>query len=614
MKKARPNSFSVLPTHAQFKDKPLGGASPGTSAFPAGVNTTKRWTLRRVILGAGGLLFVYITLTTIFGTPSSTYSSIRSTTGRNNNNNRRPPPRPEQDLYNDIQLNNNDRIYGSGNDNNNDRHPGAGHKEWSNNNNNNNNKQVPEPVIEDKTPPKQQQQEEQKPAGSGSEQGTSDDKKTPPPPPSGNTDQDNGPSSPPPSSSQAESQISITSRQRLATGVSYAQVLAATKAERDYAIALIVKEANQALKSTEVYSVTNKNQTAPSRDIHDYLSLSKYYWPNAKSSDGLPYVRRDGHINPEIETVRDYRLMRTMMREVHMMGMAYHFTGDRAYADKCAMRLREWFLDEKTYMNPNINFGSLRKGEQLGARTGVLDMFPIFRVFDALHYLKQEPHWDPTLIPQLKAWFSRYVRWLETSTLAKVERRGNNNHGTYFDVQIIGIYLFLDRIDDARAVARTGLENRIDRQILPDGGQPEELERKTSWYYSVFNLQALMTLARWGDDLGVDMWHHQGPQGQSIKGAIDFLLPHSLNNGIKWPVTNLKGFDMTDYLKCLQIAWNIYGEQKYLDAIAVLEPKVRKDMADGKIKTISTFMCDMSTLLEAGQRGGQGLIWHWCLT
>lgn len=358
MKKARPNSVSVLPTHSQFKDKPVGPSS--------GAGTTARWTLRRVILGAGGLLFVYIILTTAFGSSSSTGRPPRVT-------------RPEPDFYRDVQPNN-DKPYGnqdSGRDNiripiDNDKKP------WSNPSNNRNNdidlgvgagevkKLEPvEPVVEDKTPKQPEQQQQQPPAGSGSEQTTEEEGED------ANTDEE----------PEVESDVSIASRKRLSTGVTYAQVLASTRAEREYAIALIVKEANQALKSTEVYSVTNKDQTAPSNDIHDYLSLSKYYWPNDKSptGNGLPYIRRDGHINPEIETVRDYRLLRTMMREVHIMGMAYHFTGNKSYADKCAMRLKEWFLDEATYMNPNINFGSLRKGEDLGARTGVLDMFPIFR-------------------------------------------------------------------------------------------------------------------------------------------------------------------------------------------------------------------------------------------
>lgn len=198
--------------------------------------------------------------------------------------------------------------------------------------------------------------------------------------------------------------------------------------------------------------------------------------------------------------------------------------------------------------------------------------------------------------------------------MARLEREGNNNHGTYYDVQVIGIYLFLGQTEEARAVAELALKTRIDAQIEADGRQTEELVRKTSWYYSVFNLQALMSLARWGDDVGVDMWNYKGPQGQSIKKAVDFLLPYSLTNGDGWPVDNIKGYEMADFLKCLQIAYTIWGDEKYLDAIKVLEPPVRARMDAGELKTISTYMCDMSTLFEAGHRGGQGMIWHWCLT
>ncbi|KAF9106489.1 hypothetical protein BGX27_009132 [Mortierella sp. AM989] len=594
MKKSRPNSVSVLPSHhSQFKDKPIG--SDGTPLSAVG-GVAGRWTLRRIILAVGGLLFVYITITTIFGpTPEHLRKGPIAT-------------RPEPDPYHDVPQDNDNSRYK--NDyikpaqeinfpsvDKDDDQVAGGSDSWKKPN-------IQEPVvIKPDGSKKEAESEERKkpvvdesntPAGADNEDETLK-----------NTEKDK---------TVEETPLSIATKARKNSPVTYPQLLSANKREFDYAVALLVREADLALKNTDVYSVTNKKQTAPSEDIHDYLSLSKYYWPNPKSENGLPYIRKDGHINPEIETVKDYRLLRTMIREVHMMGMAYHFTGDKSYADKCAMRLKEWFLDEETYMNPNINYGSLQKGQKLGARTGVLDMFTIFRVFDALHYLKQEPTWPKDLIPKLQSWFTQYAKWLETSVLAKVERNGNNNHGTYFDVQIIGIYLFLGRVEDARAVAQTALTKRIDIQITGEGRQPEELERKTSWYYSVFNLQALMTLARWGDDLGVDMWRYEGPQGQSIKKAIDFMLPYALKGGEGWPVANIKGFPMGDYLKCLQIAWNIYGDEKYIDAIAQLEPTIKKEMDAGNLKTISTYLCDISTLLEANHRGGQGLVWHWCLT
>ncbi|KAI1314412.1 hypothetical protein EDD11_002199 [Mortierella claussenii] len=608
----RPNSVSVLPSHtsgSQFKDKPragggsLGGGSGGGFGAPgAPAGLIGRITIRRVILISGGLLFVYIVLSTVFGTGVNDTSSSKFPIVKHK----------EQDPYVDIP-----------NPIPHDPYPGGRR-----------------PASDQQQKQDQQQQQQKAPAlqlepvdpklkpwlqgsrqpapGRGQQYDGKDQAGQSTPDKAGGDpvmmDDEGDVAAGSDEEEEQDSAFSMAVRERKASPVSYAKMLSATRRERNYAIALMVREAELALSSTEVYSVTNKNQTAPSNDIHDYLSLSKYYWPNKSKPNGLPYRRIDGHVNPEIETVRDYRLLRTMIREVHMMGMAYHFTGRREFAEKCAMRLREWFLDEATYMNPNINYGSLRKGEKLGARTGVLDMFTIFRVFDALHYLKQEPNWPQDLIPQLQQWFTRYVQWLETSPLAQVERDGNNNHGTYYDVQIISIYLFLDRVEDARQVAQSALRKRIDPQISAKGEQPEEMARKTSWYYSVFNLQALMTLARWGDVMGVDMWFYEGPQGQSIKKAIDFMLPFALSGGEGWPVENLKGYDMTDYLKCLQIAWYIYGDEKYIEGIEVLEPLVQKDMDDGKIKTISTFMCDISTLLEATTRGGQGFIWHWCLT
>ncbi|KAG0245810.1 alginate lyase-domain-containing protein [Mortierella sp. GBAus27b] len=583
----RSSNGPVLPTNnagSQFKDKPVN---------PSPINLG-RITLRRVILLSGGVLFVYIIITTVFG---SVFENDRGFP---------VVKQKERDPYVDIP----------------NPLPNQGQKPDQG--------QPQEPLVIGRQPPAPAPPVPAPPVPAPPLQLVPI---VPPPPPSNGGEQ--RPDSTPgagsgtgdaatseedgdaaDSSPQVEENVELLKaiKERKESPMSYTQWLNASRRERNYAIALIVREADLALRSELVYSVTNKNQTAPSNDIHDYLSLSKYYWPNPDKPNGLPYRRIDGKVNPEIETVRDYRLLRTMIREVHMMGMAYHFTGRKEYADKCAMRLKEWFLDEKTYMNPNINYGSLRKGEKLGARTGVLDMFTIFRVFDALHYLKQEPTWPQDLIPRLQDWFKRYASWLETSTLAKVERNGDNNHGTYYDVQVIGIYLFLGRVEDARAVAKEALHKRIDTQITGKGSQPEELARKTSWYYSVFNLQALMTLARWGDDLGVDMWNYEGPQGQSIKKAIDFLLPYALSGGEGWPVENWKGFDMTDYLKCLQIAWHIYGDEKYIEAIDVLGPKVQKDMDDGKIKTITTFMCDISTLLGATTRGGQGFIWHWCLT
>ncbi|NBY42145.1 MAG: hypothetical protein EBQ49_02360, partial [Verrucomicrobia bacterium] len=46
-----------------------------------------------------------------------------------------------------------------------------------------------------------------------------------------------------------------------------------------------IKEADKMLDD-KVLTVTDKKVAGPSGDIHDYVSLAPYYWPNPKTTDG----------------------------------------------------------------------------------------------------------------------------------------------------------------------------------------------------------------------------------------------------------------------------------------------------------------------------------------
>lgn len=45
--------------------------------------------------------------------------------------------------------------------------------------------------------------------------------------------------------------------------------------------------------------VTDIPPLRPSGNIHDYASVSRYRWANPDTPDGLPWVRRDGELNPD---------------------------------------------------------------------------------------------------------------------------------------------------------------------------------------------------------------------------------------------------------------------------------------------------------------------------
>ncbi len=117
----------------------------------------------------------------------------------------------------------------------------------------------------------------------------------------------------------------------------------------------VIKEADKHLTTT-IATVMDKPLTPASGDKHDYMSLGRYWWPNPDTKDGLPYIRKDGVSNPEIEKL-DRTSLSKMARSVMILSLAYHLTNNDEYAQKAVENLKKWFLDKKTRMNPNMEFG-----------------------------------------------------------------------------------------------------------------------------------------------------------------------------------------------------------------------------------------------------------------
>src|SRR5437588_2111836 len=76
----------------------------------------------------------------------------------------------------------------------------------------------------------------------------------------------------------------------------------------DAALRKLEGEARKALNGGP-FSVTSKAATPPSGDKHDYMSQAPYFWPNPRTPNGLPYIRRDGERNPEINKITDHRTL-----------------------------------------------------------------------------------------------------------------------------------------------------------------------------------------------------------------------------------------------------------------------------------------------------------------
>ncbi|MGG6110950.1 alginate lyase family protein [Pantoea sp. SJZ147] len=295
------------------------------------------------------------------------------------------------------------------------------------------------------------------------------------------------------------------------------------------------RQADKALSQPDP-SVMDKGLIPPSGSRHDYLSLSAYWWPDARQKTGLPWIRRDGEVNPDTKNDQTdgVRLAR-FSADVQALALAWFFSGDARYASKAQSMIRHWFIDPARRMNPNLNYAQGIPGRTAGRHDGVLDgRYFATRMVDALILLRQSPGWRNSDEAALHRWFSDYLSWLQTSKLAQQERNAPNNHGSWYSVQVAGIAAYLDNravIADMTALAKS----KIDGQIEREGTQPLELARTRSFHYSFFNLQALTAMAALASQRGEgDLWHYKNKQGGSLLTALDYMAPFS-DPARHWP-------------------------------------------------------------------------------
>jgi hypothetical protein len=307
------------------------------------------------------------------------------------------------------------------------------------------------------------------------------------------------------------------------------------------------------------FSVTEKSAAPPSGDKHDYMSLAPYAWPDPTRPDGLPYVTRDGRLNPERDRVPDHLSFARIVSTAETLGLAYYFTDDERFAAHAALLLHAFFVDPATRMNPNLQFAQGVRGKEPGRAAGLIDTAEIARLIDGIQLLLPSTALEPTLREGLFAWFHDYLAWLRDSDLGRKGSRALNNQGTWYDVQVVALALATGQSELAQEVLLFSRKRRIGREIEPDGSQPEELGRTRSWHYCVFNLRAFVELASLGDRAGVNLWLYTTPDGRSLRKAIDWLLPYALgqkpwatpeigsvNRAELWPIVRLAAYRLGD--------------------------------------------------------------------
>lgn len=337
----------------------------------------------------------------------------------------------------------------------------------------------------------------------------------------------------------------------------------------------LMADADDLLKQQPV-SVMMKYKAPVSGDKHDYMSLSRYFWPDPTKPDGLPYISRDGESNPELERL-DRPKLAIMASGVTTLSLAWYFSNDERYAKKAVQMLRTWFINKATKMNPHLEYSQVVPGRygNKGRCYGVIDSYSFVEMLDAVQLLEGSKAFKEKDKKALKAWFGKFLDWLLTSEQGQEECQQKNNHSIAYDVQVMTYAKYVGNTKVLNDFLSQFYERRIQAQIMPDGTQPQELRRTLAFGYSEYNLAHIIDVFQIAGNVGVSL------EGMPlVKKAADYLAPYLGKKVEDWPYQQISQWDykQNELCKDLYRLYLLNPERK--DYMELSKTYIKKDPSD----------------------------------
>ncbi|KAF8912813.1 alginate lyase-domain-containing protein [Gymnopilus junonius] len=242
------------------------------------------------------------------------------------------------------------------------------------------------------------------------------------------------------------------------------------------------------------------------------------------------YFPRDGAVNPDVRTLKGPEAINSASQAVIYNAVAFALQKSSSYSKSAADIIETFFLNQTTKMNPNVQFGQIVRGPgqsgQDGTFTGVLDLRGLVKVVNGISILKAagSPDWNETRHQGMASWASDYSEWLATSEVGKITASRPNNHGTFYISQLAAAKYLLGDRSGAIKILQNFCKTAFLDQIAKTGEQPFEAVRTRPYHYRCFNVEALITNAKLGDELGIDLWSCKSRYGATIQTAVDFLI------------------------------------------------------------------------------------------
>ncbi len=279
-----------------------------------------------------------------------------------------------------------------------------------------------------------------------------------------------------------------------------------------------------------VIAITDKPDecTAPTGDKRDFMSVGDYSWPNPDTPDGMPWIRWDGHWNPNAQRFDLKARLQPMTAAVSTLGLAYFYTGNEEYARKAAEYARAWFVTPSTRMNPHMTYAACLPGHNdgKGYYYGLIQGTSFRDCLAGLCLIKGSKAYTAEIDSGVKQWAREMSEWLFTSDMGKRERAMKNNHAMAYYIQVISYAMFLGNTETVSEITKEIREKVISKQIEPDGRQPQELRRPAAYNYTLLNLQFMVATCTLVRDIDPTLFDYVSSDGRSISKGLDFAMKY----------------------------------------------------------------------------------------
>lgn len=321
----------------------------------------------------------------------------------------------------------------------------------------------------------------------------------------------------------------------------------------------LIGEAEQIL-GERATSVMDKPdyKIANSGDKHDFISVSKYCWPNPNTADGMPWVYIDGVINVENFSKDDAVRQDKMCNNVAKLCIAYFYSRDNRFAEKAMELARVWFIDPSTRMNPNLIFAQVIPGKDndMGHPPGIIFGRIYINVLSGLSLIKCSTAYTKDFEDGIKKWFTEYSNWLTTSKAGITVNKMPNNHSIAYDEQRLASALFVGDDATAREIVTNFFPARVVPQVEPDGRMPRELSRNRALGYSAFNALHLLEMCEMARDIEPTLYKQKTEDGRCIGVSIDFLASYLGKTVVEFaPYQQIEDWDKSINEICWIVKW-----------------------------------------------------------